>query len=270
MFYLSFATQTANILFILLFHFSYRIFMFFNKKIIFTAFAVIALTGCVSTDINPAQEKDVNIKGAAVSTQEIQSELDSAQALLKVNEAKISQLTAALTKSEETLKSQMTTKTKQPIKKEVAHADDKTILGQAEWVYVSTVKENFKGRIDTGATTSSINAVDIKNFERDGKKWVRFNLTHVEGEKAEMIEAKIVRIAKITQSSQPGKNTERPVVELHVRIGDVTHLTEFTLTNRVHMEYPVLIGRTFLQDVALVDVSKEYIYPKYQAPVKTK
>ena len=146
--------------------------------------------------------------------------------------------------------------------------DDKTILGQSEWVYVSTVKENYKGRIDTGAATSSINAVDIERFERDGKKWVRFNLTHAKGEKAQLIEAKIVRIAKITQSSKPGVETERPVVKLHVRIGDVVHLTEFTLTNRLHMEYPVLIGRTFMQDVVLVDVSKEYIFPKYQAPVE--
>lgn len=244
--------------------------MFLNKKMIFTTFAVIALTGCVSTDNTAVQEKQVNLESATLSTQKIQSELDSAQTLLEVNEAKITELTAALEKSEEALKAKATAITNQPAKKEITHADNKTILGQAEWVYVSTLKENFKGRIDTGAATSSINAVDIENFERDGKKWVRFNLAHAKGEKAEMIEAKIVRIATIKQSSKPGENTERPVVELHVRIGDVTHLTEFTLTNRVHMEYPVLIGRTFLQDVALVDVSKEYIFSKYQAPVKTK
>ena len=31
------------------------------------------------------------------------------------------------------------------------------------------------------------------------------------------------------------------------------------------MKYPVLIGRSFMQDVVLVDVSQEYIQPKLEA-----
>ena len=145
----------------------------------------------------------------------------------------------------------------------------KTVLGEEEWAYVTQAKGNFKARIDSGAATSSINAVDIERFERDGKKWVRFNLTHKKDGKAQVIEAKIVRIAKITQSSKPGVETERPVVKLHIRMGDISTHTEFSLTNRLHMEYPVLIGRTFLQDIAIVDVSASFIHPKYTAK-KTK
>jgi hypothetical protein len=244
--------------------------MFLNKQTILTAMTVIALTGCVNTDSSATKEKDTAQTNANTITDNVQAELDNAQALITSNEAKIAELTAALTKSEEALASKVATQTKKTTTKVSTHIDDKTILGQAEWVYVSTLKENFKARIDTGAATSSINAVDIENFERDGKKWVRFNLTHSEGKKAEMIEAKVIRIANIKQSSKPGETTDRPVVELHVRIGDVVHQTEFTLTDRMHMEYPVLIGRTFMQDVVLVDVSKEYIFPKYQAPAKTK
>lgn len=241
--------------------------MFLNKKTLLIAFTLLAVTGCVTTSDKDQQTKMTSLKDSlAVSqteTKKTLSELDSANDALKVSEDKILALTIALEKS------QKATKGKKPkAQKGAVHVDDKTILGQSEWVYVSTVKENFKGRIDTGAATSSINAIDIERFERDGKKWVRFNLTHAKGDKAEMVEAKVVRIAKITQSSKPGVETERPVVRLHIRIGDVAHLTEFTLTNRLHMEYPVLIGRTFMQDVILVDVSKEYIFPKYHASVK--
>jgi len=244
--------------------------MFLTKKTLLAVFTAIAVTGCVTTDNKEQQTKITNLEDSLVvsqtKAQQSQAELNSANDALKMSEDKITELTIALEKSKKVAKNNKPAKQTKPQK--VKHVDDKTILGQSEWVYVSTVKENYKGRIDTGAATSSINAVDIERFERDGKKWVRFNLSHSENGKAQMIEAKIVRIAKIIQSSKPGVETERPVVELHVRIGDVKHLTEFTLTNRLHMEYPVLIGRTFMQDVVLVDVSKEYIFPKYQAPTE--
>lgn len=241
--------------------------MFLNTKILLITFSLFAITGCIRTDTQSDQAKNTNMDDSLATSQmerkKLSSDLSIAQNALKMSEDKIVALTIALEKSKKV------TPTANPVKsKKVIHLDEKSILGQSEWVYVSKVKQNYKGRIDTGAATSSINAVDIERFERDGKKWVRFNITHTKEAKAEMVEAKIVRIAKITQSSKPGVETERPVVKLHVRIGDVVHLTEFTLTNRLHMEYPVLIGRTFMQDIVLVDVSKEYIFPKYQVPAK--
>ncbi|GLS92146.1 ATP-dependent Zn protease [Psychromonas marina] len=249
--------------------------MFLNKKTLFAAFTAVAITGCASTANTEQQEMITNLESSlsesTILTEKTQSELATSKATLAANEQKISALSSDLAKSQAALKAAIAASEKNSAtehrtdKTKVTHADDKTILGQAEWVYVSTAKENFKGRIDTGAATSSINAVDMERFERDGQKWVRFNLAHSEGEKADVIEAKIIRIAKIIQSSKPGVENERPVVKLHVRIGDVAHLTEFTLTNRLHMEYPVLIGRSFMRDVILVDVSKEYSFPKFQA-----
>jgi len=247
--------------------------MFLKKKTLLTALSFFAVTGCVNTvEIEQQQQQITNLESSLSTSKtlmaETQSELDEAKKTLKVQEDKISTLSSALTKSQQALQSSQAIATPAPV--EVLHSDDKTILGQVEWVYVSKVKENFKGRIDTGAATSSINAVDIQRFERDGKRWVRFNLTHAEGDNADMIEARVIRIAKIRQSSQQGDSVERPVIELHVRIGDVAHLTEFTLTNRQQMAYPVLIGRTFMRDVILVDVSKEYNFPEYQIPVTKK
>jgi hypothetical protein len=39
--------------------------------------------------------------------------------------------------------------------------------------------------------------------------------------------------------------------------------TEFTLTDRSQMTYPILLGREFLRDVILIDVSRQFIHPKY-------
>ncbi|MEZ9795333.1 RimK/LysX family protein, partial [Vibrio splendidus] len=70
-----------------------------------------------------------------------------------------------------------------------------TILGGIEKVSIDSIKQSFDARVDTGATTSSLNAVDIKEFERNGKDWVRFHLADkaqaVEDQK--WIEAPVVR-----------------------------------------------------------------------------
>jgi hypothetical protein len=140
-------------------------------------------------------------------------------------------------------------------------------LGSLEKIYIDAVKSAFVARVDTGATTSSINAVDIQKFERDGKKWVKFHVSEEETapENRKWVEAPIARHVKIRQSNTNDLE-RRPVVELWVKIGRVHERSEFTLTDRTQMDYPILLGREFIQDVALVDVSRDFIESK--APKK--
>ncbi|EDP57124.1 hypothetical protein AND4_08496 [Vibrio sp. AND4] len=55
-------------------------------------------------------------------------------------------------------------------------SDGMLILGAEEWVYIPAIKQTLKSRIDTGATTSSVSAIDVVPFERDGKDWVQFKI----------------------------------------------------------------------------------------------
>ncbi|MBV7296492.1 ATP-dependent zinc protease [Enterovibrio sp. NIFS-20-8] len=138
--------------------------------------------------------------------------------------------------------------------------DGKLMMGEKEWVKVDGINIVLKARVDTGATTSSISAVDIEPFDRNGKKWVRFRLAH-DGKKSEVMERPVKRIVRIIQSSVEGYD-RRYVVEMPITIGDVTEETEFTLRDRQHLIYPVLLGRSYLRDTALVDVSRRYVQPK--------
>lgn len=133
---------------------------------------------------------------------------------------------------------------------------EKTVIGSEEFVLLDDLKQQYKARIDTGATTSSLNATEIIEFERDGKKWVRFNFNNTT-DSDQVIEAKIARTILIRQanSSEP---TRRPIIELPVQLGDIKTLTEFTLADRSHMTFPVLLGRTFLKDIVMVDVARTY------------
>ncbi|KGY11671.1 ATP-dependent Zn protease [Vibrio tubiashii] len=142
-------------------------------------------------------------------------------------------------------------------------SDGKLILGAEEWVYVPGLEESFKARVDTGATTSSISAVDIVPFERDGKDWVKFKIEH-DGVKSREIALPVKRWVKIRQSSNTEDSHKRPVVEAWIQLGDLKDKTDFTLTDRTHLAFPLLLGRSFFKDVAIVDVGKKYIQDKYK------
>ncbi len=138
---------------------------------------------------------------------------------------------------------------------------NKTVLGEAEWVSLERQTNAFQARIDTGASTSSLNATDIVQFERDGKNWVRFNMRHQRLDKDIIIERPVVRNAEVIQSSTNSVD-KRPVVSMLVKLGPITEKTEFTLTDRKHLSYPVLLGRSFLKDISVVDVSKKFTQAK--------
>ncbi|EQB40541.1 hypothetical protein M947_01700 [Sulfurimonas hongkongensis] len=155
-------------------------------------------------------------------------------------------------------------KTKQKpiiVENKILSLKEKLVIGSVERVHVYPSNFVMEARIDTGAETSSIDAREITRFERDGKKWVRFTLVDRETGTSHVVERKVVRVVRISQSSLEKDYEKRVIVVLKITIGDKKELSEFTLTNREHMKYPMLIGRSALQDVMVVDVSEEYLAP---------
>ncbi len=140
--------------------------------------------------------------------------------------------------------------------------DDKIILGRTEWIWLEAVNRVFRARVDSGATTSSLSAHHIVEFERDGKKWMRFNMVPDDDvDDSYEVEAPLVRFAQIRQASSQEVD-RRAVIEMTIKIGEFTDTAEFTLTDRSSMTYPILLGREFLRDIALIDVAKSYHQPK--------
>lgn len=132
---------------------------------------------------------------------------------------------------------------------------ERIIIGAVEKVELPEEKISLNARIDTGATTTSINAQNIKPFERDGKKWVRFEV-HNETESLVSLEKPVSRVVNIKRHG--AADQDRYAVKVKLKLGEINMLTEVTLADRAKFTYPLLIGRNFLQDMAIVDVSKEY------------
>jgi hypothetical protein len=132
---------------------------------------------------------------------------------------------------------------------------DQIIIGAAEEVQLPDQKISLNARIDTGATTTSINAQNIKKFERDGKNWVKFEI-HNETGKVASLEKPVSRMVNIKRHG--AEDQIRYAVKLKLKLGKVNIVSEVTLADRSKFTFPLLIGRSFLTDMAIVDVSKEF------------
>lgn len=151
--------------------------------------------------------------------------------------------------------------------KEVARVvvtSDKMLVGELENIWIEPPGVSVVARMDTGATSSSVHANNVVRFERDGEDWVRFDLP-LGTDESVTLERPIVRHARVVQQADP-EGSRRPVVELRVRLGDVQDTFEFTLADRSHLENEWILGRNFLTDVTLVDVSKRFVQPRYTPP----
>lgn len=136
----------------------------------------------------------------------------------------------------------------------------KLVVGEVENVRLENVDVVLRARIDTGASTSSLDARDIGSFERDGDRWVRFTVLDPESGESIVLERPRSRRVRILQASAE-EPERRPVVEMRVTLGDNTQTAEFTLADRSNLEFPVLIGRNILRDLMVVDVSKRDAAP---------
>lgn len=140
----------------------------------------------------------------------------------------------------------------------------KEIIGAIEWLYMDPPGRHFRARVDSGAETSSLSASDLIEFERDGDEWVRFTFQHDSADESVEFELPIKRTVLIRQVSSDTP-MRRFVVELDIRLGQQLQTTEFTLTDRSNMTYPVLLGRAFLMDLYVIDVSRSYTHERYDA-----
>ena len=139
-------------------------------------------------------------------------------------------------------------------------APEKLTVGRRETVWLEEAGLALPARIDTGAETASLDARDIEMFERDGDDWVRFGIVHPDTGDVVMLERRLERRARILQASTDVAE-RRPVVVLGIVVGNIRQNAEFTLSNRSHLDYQVLVGRNVLSDIMLVDVSQANIAP---------
>jgi ribosomal protein S6--L-glutamate ligase len=140
-----------------------------------------------------------------------------------------------------------------------AHAQllkEKVLIGRIEWVHLPDVKLKFKARIDTGAKTTSMHAVNIEEVEQRGELFVKFQTVDPEGKPVDL-----VRKVDTTQrvSNTGGFVTKRYVIKEKIKMGGVEREVLINLNDRSKMEYKFLIGRNVLLGRFIVDVARSHV-----------
>ena len=131
----------------------------------------------------------------------------------------------------------------------------KHVVGWLEKVCVYPGNLIINAKLDTGARNSSLNASHITKFVRNGKQWVRFNVTNRYGTTV-TIEKKIHRIVKI--KNYDGTPQSRLAILLDISLGSFHKEAEVNLADRSYFNYQMLIGRSFLAGNLIVDPSVKY------------
>jgi hypothetical protein len=132
---------------------------------------------------------------------------------------------------------------------------EKKIIGKNELIELPEYGvEAVKAKVDTGARTSAIHASNIKLKRINGKNVISFYLLGNHKQKLEFEEFTSRHV-----KSSNGHSELRFSIKLLVKFYGKKYRTEFTLTKRSEMNFPVLLGRRFLRNRFIVDVSKMYV-----------
>src|SRR3954470_14768370 len=119
---------------------------------------------------------------------------------------------------------------------------------------------SFLARIDTGAETCSLHVEKVEIQDKTARrtknvgKSVRFLLKGSDG-KTQWVEGIVADAVRVKSSSLKGGDVDhRYKVRLTLEWKDVRKEVLVTLNDRTAMEYPLLVGRNFLEGDFLVDV----------------
>ncbi|WP_421790848.1 ATP-dependent zinc protease [Hyphobacterium sp.] len=133
-------------------------------------------------------------------------------------------------------------------------------IGWREWVELPDLgAARMKAKIDTGARTSAVHAWKIEPFEKDGEKWLRFELHPNQKDnkfripcEAQVADERLVR-------SSNGQVSKRYVIRTRLKLGSRTWPIDLTLSRRDEMGFRMLLGRTALRGRTLIDAAASFL-----------
>lgn len=141
----------------------------------------------------------------------------------------------------------------------------KHVIGKSDKVdFIDWGLTKIAVKIDTGAYRSSIDCSYVKLIRRNKERVLQYILLNEDNEAytGELHETKEFKTSKVKSSN--GDSETRYIVKSRVCFFDESYLTEFSLSKRTDMKYPVLIGRKLLNHNFIVDTSRANLSAKHK------
>ena len=139
-------------------------------------------------------------------------------------------------------------------------SDNKVILGSEEWCSFPELGiPTIKARVDSGAKTSALHAINIAPFIKNESNWVKFDINPIQNNLKTVIHCEAPLIDKRIVKSSSGFREQRYVIQTNLQIGSSKWPIEMTLTNRDSMGFRMLLGREAMSGRVLVDPEQKYL-----------
>lgn len=142
----------------------------------------------------------------------------------------------------------------------------KKTIGWKEWCKLDCLDlPAIKGKIDTGAKTSSLHAFNIQSFYIENVEYVKFEIHPLQKNKhiARACVARVIDHRMVSDSS--GNKEKRFVIKSDLYIGDTKIRIEITLANRDTMAFRMLLGREAVKQAKMiVDPSKSFLQGRHK------
>lgn len=137
---------------------------------------------------------------------------------------------------------------------------NKVIVGSEEWCSLPELGiPTIKSRVDSGAKTSALHALNIAPFIKNESNWVKFDINPIQNNTKTLIHCEAKLIDKRIVKSSSGFREQRYVIQTNLEIGASKWAIEMTLTNRDSMGFRMLLGREAMSGRVLVDPEAKYL-----------
>lgn len=135
--------------------------------------------------------------------------------------------------------------------------DKKFTIGRSDKIDLPRLQLfEVDAKVDTGAFTSAIHYNFAEVVTRNGIKSLHFTLLDPSHPNFNNKEFFVEEFEQRLIKNSFGDSELRYVITTEILLFDKTWITEFTLSNRGNLKFPVLIGRKLLKKGFLVDVTR--------------
>lgn len=135
---------------------------------------------------------------------------------------------------------------------------EKLVIGRVDKIDLPDFKiENLECKVDTGADTSSIHCTNVRIVEKDGKECLKFRVLDKKHPLFSKATHAVDEFSEKRVKSSTGHTETRFVIKTTIVVFGKSHPITFTLSDREKMKYPVLLGKRFLKNKFIVDVSEK-------------
>jgi hypothetical protein len=120
---------------------------------------------------------------------------------------------------------------------------------------------SLKAKLDTGARSSSLHVDTLETFERDGHTWLRFAVGIGRRFPCQVHCEALAHDRRVVVDTGGGRS-ERWFIRTQVTLAGECFEVDMNLTDRRHMLFPMLLGRTALFGRFTVNPALSYTLPR--------